>query len=192
MENKSVRIVKRNLTDFPIILAGILLCLILFVPLASSFKDGAYVWVYHICWICFIVLMIVFACLAVLFVSSANGLLKEGNVIWATVDLDMLHYDDAILSVYCYLPRGERRIYYKGTTAPSNRKWAKEAKDLLTKEGIVPMIVDPEDPERYIVLVKDIVAMYSDGKKKGYGMDVIRRITWPETNRENGKEKLIY
>mgnify|MGYP006874719315 CR=1 FL=1 len=76
MENKSVRIVKRNLTDFPIILAGILLCLILFVPLASSFKDGAYVWVYHICWICFIVLMIVFACLAVLFVSSANGLLK--------------------------------------------------------------------------------------------------------------------
>ena len=34
--------------------------------------------------------------------------------------------------------------------------------------------------------------MYSDGKKKGYGMDVIRRITWPETNRENGKEKLVY
>ena len=37
------------------------------------------------------------------------------------------------------------------------------------------MIVDPDDPERYIVLVKDVVAMCSKEKKKGYKTDVDRK-----------------
>ena len=119
MENKLIRIIKRTVFDFQF-LSNIFASLFLLGPFSLVFKYYALDLMFKIFFACFILAVIVFVCGAIVLISSANSLLKEGNVIWATVDIDMLHYDGTTLSVYCFEEKEGRKIYYKGTSVIGN------------------------------------------------------------------------
>lgn len=179
MKNEIIHIIKRNVFDFQFV-TNVFAFLVLSGPISLIFKYYALDLMFKILFACFILSIIVFVCGGIVLISSANSLLKDGNVIWATVDLDMLHFDGTILSVYCFEEKEGRKIYYKGTSVIGNKQWGFDVKSLLTKEGIIPVVVDPDDSERYIVLLKEIVDMFYTGKNKRYRTDVIRGITWPK------------
>lgn len=111
--------------------------------------------------------------------SSINNFLKDGQVIWAIVDQDMLYYNDAMLSVYCYVEKEGQKTYYKATQGV-NRRLGVPVMCFFVEKGRIPVVVDSEDDSRYVVLLKEMIDICDDRKKTLSRLDVIRKIGWME------------
>lgn len=179
MKLEFLRVCKRNLLDidsckysFAIMLlsGGISL-------LFRENSNGDNIFLFEIFFPIFIVSSVVFFACGILGTISMNNLLKNGKVIWATVDVDMMHYDGSMLSVYCYEEKGGQKIYYKATQG-FDRRLEFPVKQFLRDVGIIPVVIDPEDGRRYVVLIKDIVYMCDSKKRDSLQTDVIRTIEW--------------
>lgn len=177
MNNKIIHIRKRTVSDIDFLSYPFS---VMFISGLLSFvsKDSTNNWIFEIFFPCFILSVIVFVCCGTVFTTSANNLLKEGQVIWATVDIKMLHYDGTMLSVYCYEEKDGHKTYYKATARFRDRGLVPTVKSLLIQEGMIPVVVASGNPESYIVLLKEIIDMCDSNKGNRSRTDIIRGIGW--------------